>query len=79
MTNHGISRFLAPMSPLPAPAEVPKMMSIGLHLRMIGRPGRIAGLERALAHMRSRGGVWFARRDAIARHWIARFDRRAAA
>jgi peptidoglycan/xylan/chitin deacetylase (PgdA/CDA1 family) len=57
-------------------AETPKMMSIGLHLRMIGRPGRIAGLERVLAHMRRRGGVWFARRDAIARHWIARFGRR---
>lgn len=51
----------------------PKMLSVGLHLRMIGRPGRIAGLERALEHMRSRGGVWFARRDQIARHWIARF------
>jgi hypothetical protein len=42
---------------------------------MIGRPGRIAGLERVLAHMRDRGAVWFARRDAIARHWIARFGR----
>jgi len=41
---------------------------------MIGRPGRIAGLARALEHMRSRGGVWFARRDQIARHWIARFS-----
>jgi peptidoglycan/xylan/chitin deacetylase (PgdA/CDA1 family) len=54
-------------------ASAPKMLSIGLHLRMIGRPGRIGGLERVLAHMRSRGAVWFARRDAIARHWVARF------
>jgi peptidoglycan/xylan/chitin deacetylase (PgdA/CDA1 family) len=54
-------------------AHAPKMMSIGLHLRMIGRPGRIAGLERALAHMRRQGAVWIARRDAIARHWIGRF------
>jgi peptidoglycan/xylan/chitin deacetylase (PgdA/CDA1 family) len=54
-------------------AETPRMLSIGLHLRMIGRPGRIAGLERVLRHMQDRGGAWMARRDAIARHWIARF------
>jgi allantoinase len=51
-------------------ASAPKMLSIGLHLRMIGRPGRIAGLERTIEHMRQRGAVWFARRDEIARHWI---------
>jgi len=54
-------------------ATAPKLLSVGLHLRMIGRPGRIGGLERVLAHMAARGGVWFARRDAIARHWLARF------
>jgi peptidoglycan/xylan/chitin deacetylase (PgdA/CDA1 family) len=54
-------------------AQAPKMLSVGLHLRMIGRPGRIVALERTLAHMTSRGGVWFARRDAIARHWLERF------
>ena len=58
-------------------ASVPKMMSVGLHLRMIGRPGRIAGLERVLEHMREKGSVWFARRDAIARHWIDGFGTRA--
>lgn len=47
------------------------MMSIGLHLRMIGRPGRIAALETILERMHAAGGVWFARRDAIARHWLA--------
>ena len=57
-------------------ASAPKMMSIGLHLRMIGRPGRIGGLERALRHMQERGHVWFARRDDIARHWIALFGTR---
>jgi len=56
--------------------SAPKMLSVGLHLRMIGRPGRIAGLERTIAHMRDKGGTWFARRDAIARHWIARFGDR---
>ena len=52
-------------------AEAPRMLSVGLHLRIIGRPGRISGLERFLAHAASRPGVWFARRDAIARHWLA--------
>jgi allantoinase len=53
--------------------SVPRMLSIGLHLRIIGRPGRIRGLERFLAHAASRPGVWFARRDAIARHWLGSF------
>lgn len=51
-------------------ATQPKMMSIGLHLRMLGRPGRIAALESILAHLRSHDGVWIARRDQIARHWL---------
>lgn len=50
----------------------PRMMSVGLHLRIIGRPGRIAGLDRLLAAVTSREGVWIARRDAIARHWRER-------
>lgn len=50
-------------------ASAPRMMSVGLHLRIIGRPGRIGGLERFLAHAASRSGVWFARRDAIAHAW----------
>jgi peptidoglycan/xylan/chitin deacetylase (PgdA/CDA1 family) len=50
-------------------ARAPRMLSIGLHLRIIGRPGRIAGLEQALAHITGRGGVWIARRADIARHW----------
>lgn len=54
-------------------AEGGRMMSVGLHLRIIGRPGRIGGLERVLRHMRGRGAVWFARRDQIARHWLGRF------
>ena len=43
------------------------MLSVGLHLRMIGRAGRIAVLERVLRHMREQGGAWFARRHSIAR------------
>jgi len=49
----------------------PKMMSIGLHLRTIGRPGRIKGLEMLLEHMTRRPGVWFPRRMDIAHHWRA--------
>jgi len=50
----------------------PGMMSVGLHLRIIGRPGRIAGLDRLLAAVTARENVWIARRDAIARHWRER-------
>ncbi|HEY1723444.1 MAG TPA: polysaccharide deacetylase family protein [Magnetospirillaceae bacterium] len=52
-------------------AETPRMMSIGLHLRIIARPGRIGGVEKILEHMQRKGGVWFATREAIARHWLA--------
>jgi allantoinase len=48
----------------------PKMMSIGLHLRMIGRPGRIAALDRIVNHMKQKGGAWFATRHQIAEHWL---------
>lgn len=52
-------------------ADQPRMLSIGLHTRIIGRAGRIAGLTQALEHIRSRGAVWFARREDIARYWLA--------
>jgi peptidoglycan/xylan/chitin deacetylase (PgdA/CDA1 family) len=48
----------------------PRMMSIGLHLRMIGRPGRIAALERILGHIGERGGAWLATREKIAGAWL---------
>lgn len=50
-------------------AAGPKMMSVGLHQRIIGRPGRIAGLENLLKHMSGHDGVWFATRAEIAREW----------
>jgi allantoinase len=53
-------------------SHAPKMMSIGLHLRMLGRPGRMQALRDMLAAMTQRPGVWIARRDAIARHWLDR-------
>ena len=51
--------------------RMPRMLSIGLHLRMIGRPGRIGALEQIFEHMARRGGAWIATREQIARHWIA--------
>jgi hypothetical protein len=47
------------------------MMSLGLHLRLIGHPSRAAGLERALDYMAQHHGVWFTRRLDIAKHWVA--------
>ena len=47
----------------------PKMLSIGLHCRLIGRPGRAAALRRAIEHFQSHDGVWFATRLQIAEHW----------
>ena len=46
-----------------------KMMSVGLHCRLIGRPGKIAGLRRFLEYAQGHEGVWFPRRVDIARHW----------
>ena len=48
-----------------------KMFSIGLHCRLIGRPGKIAGLKRFLDYATRHDGVWFPRRIDIARHWAA--------
>jgi allantoinase len=50
--------------------HAPKMLSIGLHTRIIGRPARIGGLASLLRHMQHKGKVWFARREDIARHWF---------
>lgn len=50
-------------------AGAPKMLSIGLHCRLIGRPGRASALRRVIEHMKSHDGVWFATRLEIAKHW----------
>jgi allantoinase len=50
---------------------VSRMMSVGLHPRIIGRPARLAGLQRLLDHITDVGEVWIARRNDIARHWAA--------
>ena len=53
-------------------ARVPRMMSVGLHARMIGHPARIAGLARFLDHIAAHRDVWTCERTAIAEHWRAR-------
>lgn len=52
-------------------AGAAKMFSIGLHCRLVGRPGKIAGLMRFLDYAQAHDGVWFSRRIDIARHWAS--------
>lgn len=52
--------------------SAPKMLSIGLHCRLAGRPGRFAALQRFLDHIQDHDQVWICRRIDIARHWIDR-------
>lgn len=47
----------------------PKMMSVGLHLRIVGHPGRAVGLARFLDYVATKPGVWICRRSEIAEHW----------
>ena len=49
--------------------ETPRMLSVGMHARLLGRPGRIAALRRFLDHVERHDRVWVARRADIARHW----------
>ncbi|MDB5570178.1 MAG: decarboxylase [Hyphomicrobiales bacterium] len=53
-------------------AQAPKMLSVGLHCRLVGRPGRAAALARFLDYVQSHERVWVATRLDIARHWIRR-------
>ena len=50
-------------------AERPAMMSVGMHCRLLGRPGRMRALQRFLDHVQAHDRVWVARRIDIARHW----------
>lgn len=52
-------------------ARQPRMMSVGVHARILGRPGRVGALQRFLEHVHRHDGVWIARRDEIAMHWLA--------
>lgn len=51
-------------------SESAQMMSLGVHLRIIGRPGRIGAFERVLAHIAAAPGAWVATRRAIAEHFV---------
>jgi putative urate catabolism protein len=51
--------------------NAPKMMSIGMHCRLLGRPGRLVALQRFLDHVANHDKVWVCRRVDIARHWQA--------
>jgi len=53
-------------------AQAPKMMSVGLHCRLVGRPGRMRALQRFLDYVQQHEQVWICRRIDIARHWIDR-------
>ena len=53
----------------PAGLNQPSMMSIGMHCRLLGRPGRITALQRFLDHVQQHDKVWVAKRLDIARHW----------
>ncbi len=55
-------------------AGAPKMMSVGLHCRLVGRPGRAAALARFVDYVAGRDRVWLPRRIDIARHWHARHE-----
>jgi peptidoglycan/xylan/chitin deacetylase (PgdA/CDA1 family) len=49
------------------------MMSIGMHNRLLGKPGRLRALQQFLDHVERHDKVWVCRRADIARHWIAHF------
>lgn len=55
----------------PAGLDRPKMMSIGMHCRLLGRPGRITALQKFMNHIEKHSHVWVCRRADIAKHWQA--------
>jgi len=55
----------------PAGEDRPKMLSVGMHCRLLGRPGRFRALQRFLDHVQQHDAVWICRRIDIARHWAA--------
>ncbi|MFO0208300.1 MAG: allantoinase, partial [Betaproteobacteria bacterium] len=54
-------------------AERPAMMSVGMHCRLLGRPGRMVALQRFLDHLERHDRVWVCRRIDIAQHWRTHF------
>ncbi|MDH3858394.1 MAG: allantoinase, partial [Gammaproteobacteria bacterium] len=54
----------------------PKMMTIGLHARLIGRPGRIGSLHKFLDYVLDHDRIWICRRDDLARYWSGNYPNR---
>lgn len=57
----------------PNGANAPKMLSVGMHCRLLGRPGRLRALQRFLDYIQSHDQIWVCRRIDIARHWMQTF------
>jgi peptidoglycan/xylan/chitin deacetylase (PgdA/CDA1 family) len=55
----------------PEGQDRPKMMSVGMHCRLLGRPGRFRALQRFLDYVQSHEKVWICRRIDVAQHWMA--------
>ncbi|HEY7776438.1 MAG TPA: allantoinase, partial [Kineobactrum sp.] len=55
-------------------ASQPRLLNIGLHCRLAGRPGRFAALQRFLDYVQGHEQVWLCRREDIARHWHAHYS-----
>ena len=55
-------------------ADTPRMMSIGLHCRIVGHPGRASGVRKFVEYVLSHSDVWICRRDQIAEHWHRHFS-----
>ena len=53
----------------PAGANAPKMLSVGMHCRLLGRPGRMRSLQKFLDYVQGHSQVWICRRLDLARHW----------
>jgi allantoinase len=51
--------------------EQPKMMNVGMHMRLLGHPGRASGLARFIDYAKTKPDVWICKREEIARHWLA--------
>ena len=63
----------------PKGLDRPRMLSVGMHCRLLGRPGRFRALQRFLDYLQSHDKVWVCRRIDIAKHWIATHPHRSAA
>lgn len=71
VTGRAFGEFLIDTVDTLLAEEQPRMLSVGLHARIIGQPGRLSGLRAFLDHVQGRSDVWLCRRGDIAAHWRA--------